>query len=218
MSKIHGQTVSPGGIRLTERDLTTLLAIVEQGAAYATTVGQLLAIQAGRDKLGDRATRAVIGRWRQLGLISTHRVFGNEPTIVVPTVACGALVGLPTSGVVPSLTTLNHTLLTAAIRPHYTRRGLHFTSERLITEPGHRPDAIITHTRTGRRGCCEIELSPKANDRLASILGDTTQRFDRVIYWAPESIGARVIAVAKEALPASAAAKLRVRPLPQVRS
>ena len=134
-------------IRLTQRDLTTLRALVEQGAAYTTTIKELLAIESGRSEIGERANRAVIARWRQLGLVETHRIFGNEPTIVTPTVACGALVGLPTPGSVPSLTTLRHTLLAAAIRPHYVRRGLEFTAERLIAEPGHRPDAIVTHPK-----------------------------------------------------------------------
>lgn len=215
--RIEKQMARNAAIRLTERDLKTLRAIVEQGAAYTTTVRELLAINAGREQIGDRAARAVIARWKKLGLVETHRVFGSDPSVVVPTVACGALTGLATPGTVPSLTTLRHTLLAAAVRPHYARRGLEFTAERLITETGHRPDAIVTHIASGLRGCCEIELSPKANDRLATILTDTTQRFDRVVYWAPEDIGARVLAAAETTLTTAAAGKLRIRPLPQVR-
>lgn len=216
MPKIERQIARQAGIRLTERDLRILRALAEQGAAYVTTVRELLAIHAGRSGIGDRATRAVVARWRTLGLVETHRVFGNEPTVVVPTVACGALTGLPTPGTIPSLSTLRHTLLAAAVRPHYTRKGLEFTAERLIAEDGHRPDAIVTHTASGRRGCCEIELTPKANDRLTAILSDTTQRFDRVVYWAPEEIGARVLAVAEMALTAAAIGRIRVRSLPLV--
>ncbi len=205
------------GIRLTDRDRRTLRAIAEQGATYSTTVGEMLAIYGGRESIGERATRAVVGRWKLLGLVNVERVYAADPSVVYPTVAGGAFAGLPCSGTLPSVTSLRHTLLTAAVRPFYERRRLEFTPERFITESGHRPDAIATDTASGLRACCEIELTQKSRDRLAAILADTTARFDRVVYWTETGIGERVRTVADESLTARDAHKVRVRPLPKIR-
>lgn len=177
----------------------------------------MLAIYGGREAIGGRATRAVVGRWKALGLVNVERVFSSEPSVVYPTVAGGAFAGVACSGNLPSVTSLQHTLLIAAVRPFYERRGLEFTAERFITAVGHRPDAIVTHSEGGLRACCEIELTQKSRDRLATILQDTTERFDRVIYWTEPDIGHRVRAIADELLTTSAANKIRIRALPDIR-
>lgn len=214
---VAGQQTRTRGIRLTERDRRALRAIAEQGAAYSKTVSQLLAIYGGRQSIGDRATRAVMSRWKSLGLVNAERVFSADPSVVYPTVAGGAFAGIPCNGNLPSVTSLRHTLLTAAVRPFYERRGLEFIPERFITEDGHRPDAIANDVARGLRACVEIELTQKSRDRLAAILRDTTTRFDRVIYWAEPDIGQRVLAVAEQSLTTDAASKVRAQPLPEVR-
>lgn len=177
----------------------------------------MLAIYGGRESIGERATRAVVGRWKLLGLVNVERVFSADPSVVYPTVAGGAFAGVPCNGNLPSVTSLRHTLLAAAVRPFYERRGLEFIPERFITEEGHRPDGIATDVAHGLRACVEIELTQKSRDRLDAILRNTTARFDRVIYWAETDIGERVLAIAEQSLTAEAASKVRVQRLPEVR-
>ena len=211
------------GPRLTTRDLGALRWLVEQRAATARQVHQLLS-HLGHQQVGERRSREIISRWEQLGLVERQAVWHGEPAIIWPTSAGAKLVG-ETRWRTPGISTLRHTITAADIRlrvapPGSQRRWLCEAELRRLTPPGQRIADGAWIDPDGTTTAVEVELSPHGRKRvreaitsLLALRSLTGPRFHTVLYLCAPHVLTQVNAVRDE-LPESEQARVVVRPVP----
>ncbi len=115
-----------------------------------------------------------------------------------------------------ALAALPHTLAVASLRAIYETHGpvewLCESRVRADLPSGeHLPDAIVIHQDSGRRIAVEAELTMKSEFRIAAILRQLVEHYDRAHYWAPQNVADKVRRIAQANLTPTELAALSVR-------
>jgi hypothetical protein len=193
---MRGARSDAGVLRLTERDVASLLFLGEMYGAQVDQLEQLLATSPG-------AVRQVLWRWRKGGLVETTKL-GPGPQWCYLTRKGLELTGLGYSPRPPSLARLRHVRAVVAVRltleawPLYRDAGGRWRSERELRaveaaarpgvgRVGHVPDGEIVWGSTdhdenaggqfaGQVWAVEVELTPKTTDRTAAIMAELLSR------------------------------------------
>lgn len=213
-----------GSVRLTERDISSLLWIGEQYAIRFDQLAKLLGRAAGRT-LSESTTRVAVGRWGRAGLARSRKVTVSEPGFVWLTSRGLREVGLSFKNWEPSASTATHIYWTNQVRLHVEARHpeLEWKPERemragrsmqtISDTSSHVADAEL-HTDGAVVGV-EIELTSKSGSRRESIMRSLADRYTTVWYFAPPDV-LRLLERTAGGLDPDRRARLRIYPLERV--
>lgn len=199
------------GVRLTDRDRQSLLAVAQLRAIRLDDLAVLL----GSGKpIASRTTREVAARWVQCGLAQTHRI-GVGPSVVTLSAYGARLAGVPSDWPqgMPSWSTIPHTLTTAAVSVRYrVSDQVAGQWQRPAQRVGHHtPDGLIV----GATATCavEIELNRKSGERWTTIVNQLLDDYGLAHYWTTKPVAASFGAWVAASLPDADARRITVYPL-----
>ena len=218
------QRSDKGSVRLTERDLTSLLWIGEQYAIRIDQLARLLGRAAGRS-LSESTTRIAINRWVRAGLAKSRKVTVREPGFVWLTGRGLREVGLSFKRWEPSASTAAHIYWTNQVRLYVEEHHAEFkwTPERELRAgrsmqtvsdiSSHVADAEL-HADGSFVGI-EVELTNKSAPRRQSIMRVLADTYATVWYFAPSDVQ-RLLERTAAALDAERRERVRIYPLERV--
>lgn len=213
-----------GSVRLTERDISSLLWIGEQYAIRLDQLARLLGRAACRT-VSESTTRVAVGRWRRAGLARSRKVTVREPGFVWLTRRGLREVGLSFKNWEPSASTAAHIYWTNQVRLHVESRHPEFewrperemragrSLQTISDVSSHVADAEL-HADASVVGV-EVELTSKSNPRRESIMRSLADRYATVWYFAPPDV-LRLLERTAGALDPDRRERLRIYPLERV--
>lgn len=213
-----------GSIRLTERDIASLLWIGDQYAIRMDQLAKLLGRGAGKT-LSESTTRAALGRWVRAGFAQSRKVMVGEPGYVWLTSAGLREVGLSFKRWEPSASTTSHLYWTNQVRHYIEERHPEFAwrSERhmrsgrpmqtLSDNASHIADAEL-RSENAVVGV-EVELTPKSATRREAIMRMLIESYPTVWYFAPPDV-LRLLERTATALGSESRSRVRIYPLERV--
>jgi hypothetical protein len=165
---------------LRRRDLDLLAWLGEQYGARVDQLETLLGC-------GPRTVQRVVGRLRDVGLVTTRRLLVGEPAWVIPTGAGLRAADLSFGMWQPRIGLLAHVAAVNDVRLHVQARAplSEWVPERLLVRERqagqHLPDGVVL--TDGQRVAIEVELTVKSQRRATAILDELTGRYDTVLYF-----------------------------------
>jgi hypothetical protein len=164
----------------TSVELADLRVICEQFAVPLDQVGKLWGCE-----LDDALRR--VQALDEAGCIKSKRFLEGDATWIWPSHRGARLSGLEMPSRVPSVASLKHRRALNAVRIHLAHKAPHgkWVCERALARQRERgarlPDAVL---QLGvQRHAIEVEITPKVESRLPSILDDHSERFDAIVYF-----------------------------------
>lgn len=186
-----------GSVRLTERDLTSLLWIGEQYAIRNDQLARLLGRPVGR-ALSESTTRAAVSRWVRARLAKSRKLTVREPGFVWLTTRGLREVGLPFKTWEPSASTVSHLYWTNQVRLYAEDRHPDFVwrAERYLRNgrPMQTISESASHIADGELRsqagvvAVEVELTSKSVPRREAIMKLLAEEYPTVWYFAPRGV------------------------------
>ena len=218
------QRSDKGSVRLTERDVMSLLWIGEQYAIRIDQLARLLGRSAGRT-LTESTTRAAVARWVRGGFAQTRKVTVREPGFVWLTTKGLREVGLSFKGWEPSASTASHLYWINQVRLHVEDRHPDFkwVPERALRagRAMQTVSDISSHVADGELRTeratvgIEVELTSKSNPRRQSIMRQLADSYETVWYFAPPDV-LRLLERTSTTLESVKRDRVRIYPLERV--
>ena len=189
--------IDKGSVRLTERDLQSLLWIGEQYAIRNDQLARLLGRAVGRT-LSESTMRAAVSRWVRAGLAKSRKVTVKEPGFVWLTTRGLREVGLSFKAWEPSASTVTHLFWTNQVRLYVEDRHPDFVwrAERYMRSgrPMQTISDAATHIADGELRSetavvgVEVELTSKSAPRREAIMKLLANEYATVWYFAPQGV------------------------------
>lgn len=218
------QRSDKGSVRLTDRDVSSLLWVGEQYAIRIDQLAKLLGRARGRT-LTDSTTRAAVSRWTRAGLAKSRKVMVGEPGFVWLTTRGLREVGLAYKAWEPSASTAAHVYWTNQVRLYVEDRHPEFiwTPERTLRagRAMQTVSDISSHIADAElRAACsvvgiEVELTTKSAPRRESIMRTLADSYATVWYFAPPSV-LRALERTVAGLEVTGQERVRIYPLERV--